>query len=72
MEDTTHAAARIVHEVIMAKTIEERFLMCAEMYEEAKEFASIGMPAGLSVEEQKLFIFRRIHGATPQEIVNKS
>jgi hypothetical protein len=72
MEDTTQAAARIVHEAIMAKTIEERFLMCAEMYEEAKEFARIGMPAGLSVEEQNLFIFRRIHGATPQEIVNKS
>jgi len=46
--------------------------MCAEMYEDAKEFARIGMPEGLSNEEQEVFIFRRIHGVTPAESVKRS
>jgi hypothetical protein len=54
----------------MSKTVEERILMCAQMYEEAKDFARIGMPEGLSTEEQEVFIFRRIHGVTPAESVN--
>ncbi|MEQ1646245.1 MAG: hypothetical protein ABL959_22525 [Pyrinomonadaceae bacterium] len=54
----------------MSKSIEERFLMCAGMYEDAKEFARIGMPKGLSTTEQEAFIFLRIHGMTPQELVN--
>jgi hypothetical protein len=54
----------------MSKSVEERILICAEMYEEAKEFARIGMPSGLSLEEQEIFIFKRIHGVTPAESVN--
>ena len=53
----------------MAKTTEERFLMCAQMYEDAKEFAKIGMPEGLSPEEREAFIFEKIHGAKPEEII---
>ncbi len=53
----------------MSKTVEERILMCAEMYEDAKEFAKIGMPQGLTPEEQRSFIFRRIHGLTPTECI---
>lgn len=56
----------------MSKTVEERFLMCAEMYEDAKEFARIGMPDGLSDEEEKYYVFRRIHGVTPQELVKNA
>ncbi len=70
MEDTTRENRQLVHDIIMSKTVEERFLMCAEMYEEAKEFARIGMPDGLSREEQEVFIFRRIHGVSPIESVN--
>lgn len=70
MEDTTPAARRLVHEIVMSRSVEERLLMCAELYEEAKEFARIGMPAGLSTEEQEIFIFQRIHGAPPIELVN--
>ena len=55
----------------MSKSIEERFLMCAEMYEDAKEFARVGMPEGMSTPEQEAFIFRRIHGMTPRELVNR-
>lgn len=72
MEDTTQAARELVHRIVMSKSIEERFLMCAEMYEDAKEFARVGMPDGLSTTEQEAFIFRRIHGMTPQELVNRN
>jgi hypothetical protein len=53
----------------MAKSVEERLLMCAQMYEEAKEFAKIGMPEGLSDEEREIYVFRRIHGVSPIESV---
>ena len=71
MEDTTQTARELVHRIVMSKSVEERFLMCAEMYEEAKQFARIGMPAGLSDDEQRAFVFRRIHGKSPFELVNK-
>lgn len=70
MEDTTRATRELVRGIVMSKSIEERFLMCAGMYEDAKEFARIGMPKGLSTTEQEAFIFLRIHGMTPQELVN--
>lgn len=69
MEDTTHAARQLAHEIVMSRSIEERLLMCAELYEEAKEFARIGMPPGLSIEQQEIFIFQRIHGAPPVDLV---
>ena len=70
MEDTTNESRQLVRDILMSKTVEERVLMCAELYEEAKEFAKIGMPEGLSTEEQGIFIFRRIHGVTPIESVS--
>ena len=55
----------------MSKSVSERVLMCAQMYEDAKHFARAGMPEGLSHAEQEAFIFRRIHGMTPQELVER-
>ena len=70
MEDTTQQIRQLVNDIVMSKTVEERFLMCAQMYEDAKEFAKIGMPEGLTDNEQEVFIFRRIHGMSPTEAVN--
>ena len=53
----------------MSKTAEERFMMCANMYETAKEFAKIGMPADISDEDEQAYIFKRLHGRSPQEII---
>lgn len=53
----------------MSKTVEERFLMCAEIYEEAKEFAKIGASNNLSDKEREIYIFTRIHGARPEELI---
>jgi hypothetical protein len=53
----------------MSKSVEERFLMCAELYEDAKELAKLGMPEGLSESEQEAFIIKRLHGVSAAELV---
>ena len=53
----------------MSKSPGERMSMCAQMYEDAKEFAKVGMPEGLSSTEKEIFIFERIHGAKPADLV---
>lgn len=68
MEDTSRQNRALVREILMSKTLEERFLMCAEMCDEAKEFAKVGMPQGLSLAEQEKLVFRRIHGRDPMSI----
>jgi hypothetical protein len=56
VEDTTEKSRKLVFDIVMSKTVEERFLMCAELYEEAKEFAKIGMPDGLSRLEEEGYV----------------
>ena len=69
MEDTTPDVKHVVRDIIMSKSVEERLLMCAQMYEDAKEFARIGMPEGLPEGDQEAFIFERIHGVSPVQSV---
>lgn len=69
MEDTARENRELVRNITMSKTVEERFLICAAMYEDAKELAKIGMPEGLSDEEQQAYVFKRLHGMYPVEIV---
>lgn len=69
MEDTTRESRRLVYDVVMSKSVEERFLMCAELYGDAKELAKVGMPEGLSESEQEAFIFKRLHGVSAAELV---
>ncbi len=69
MEDTTRESRKLIHDIVMSKTVEERFLMCAELYEDARELAKIGMPTGLSEPEQEAFIFKRLHGVSPAELI---
>lgn len=69
MEDTTAQNRQLMHEILMSKTVEERFLICAEMYEDAKKLAQIGMLAGLSDEEQKAYVFKKLHGVYPLDLV---
>jgi len=69
MEDTPRHIRELVYQTVMARTEEERFLMCAEMFETSKELAKIGMPEGLSSSEQDAYIFKRLHGAGPSEMI---
>ena len=69
MEDTSLENKRLVYDIVMSRSVGERFLMCAQMYEDAREFAKIGMPQDLSSFEQERYIFKRIHGCYPEESV---
>lgn len=69
MEDTSPENRKLVYDIVMSKTVAERFLMCAQMYEDAKKFARIGMPEGLSKTDQERYIFKRIHGHFPEDLV---
>src|SRR5690349_12955741 len=69
MEDTTRENRELVRSIIMSKSVEERFLMCATMHETGKAMARISMPAGLSGEEEKTYLFNRLHGADPEDFV---
>lgn len=69
MDDTSRQSRALVREIVMSKTVEDRFLMCAEMYEDAKEFAQIGAPENLSETERGLYVFAKIHGAKPEELI---
>lgn len=71
MEDTSTENRRLVHDIVMSRSAEERFLMCAEMYETAKELARIGMPRGLTAHEQEEYVFKRIHGISALEMAAK-
>ena len=62
MEDTPSEIRKLVHEIIMSRTEEERFLMCAQMFEDAKELAKINMPADLTPPQQTAYVYRRLHG----------
>lgn len=72
MEDTSRQNRALVRAIVMSKTVEERFLMCAQMYEDASGFAKIGMAEGLSSTEQHDFVFRRIHGRDPMSICQEN
>lgn len=71
MEDTTRENRRLVYDIVMSKTVEERFIMCAQMYEDAKAIARAALPPGLSCEEQEREIFKRIHGDYPEVVAAK-
>lgn len=62
MDDTSPEAKKAFRRIIAAKTEEDRILMCAEMYETAREFIISSMPEGLSANEQKQHIFERLYG----------
>jgi len=46
----------------MALPEEERFRRCGEMFALAKAFAEKRVPAGLSVQEKRNFVFRELYG----------
>ncbi len=62
MEDTTLEIKALVYRTVMDRSEEERFLMCAELFETAKRFAEERLPAGLPNGERKKRIFKEIYG----------
>lgn len=61
MEDTTFEVKQKFYEILMSRPEEERFLMCAEMYDSARVIALSNMPENLPENEQKQFIYKKIY-----------
>ena len=62
MEDTTPEIKTIYRRLLMSRTEEERFIMCAEMFETAREIAIASMPKNLSEADQKRYIYEQLYG----------
>ena len=62
MEDTPREIKQKFREIIMSKTEEERILMCAEMFDSAREIAVSTMPENLSQTEKQRYIYKKIYG----------
>jgi hypothetical protein len=69
MEDTSRESRELIRSIVMSKPVEERFLMCATMYEDAKELARVDVPDGLSYRQQEALVFKRLHRVSPAELV---
>ena len=52
----------MVREKIMARSGEERFLMGAQMFDSAREMIKASLPNGLSEQELRRLLFKRIYG----------
>jgi hypothetical protein len=62
VEDTPAEVRALVHRTVMKLSEEQRFLMCAEMFEMSKSFIAECLPDGLSADERKRAIFLKLYG----------
>ncbi len=62
MEDTTSEIKAVYRQILLSLTEEERFLMCAEMFDSARAIAFAAMPQDLSAADQKRYIYKRTYG----------
>jgi hypothetical protein len=68
MNDTSDEAAKIVSERYRSMTPEERWLAASSLYQTAREIIQSSLPSGLSVEERRLAIVKRLYqGELPEE-----
>ena len=62
MTDTRPEIDRIMHDKIMERSGEERFIMGAQMFDSALEMIKASLPKDLSEAEQRRLLFKRIYG----------
>ncbi len=62
MNDTTPEVERMVREMLMQRSGEERFLMGALMFDAAREMVIASLPQNLPPTEFKRRLFERIYG----------
>jgi hypothetical protein len=60
--DTPPEIVELVRRKLMARSGEERFLMGVRMFDAARDMVLASLPAGLSSEELKHQLFRRLYG----------
>jgi hypothetical protein len=62
MNDTSLEVERIVREMAMARSGEERLLMGAAMFDAARDMVMASLPENLPPVEFKLRLFERLYG----------
>lgn len=62
INDTSPEARIAFRKIIASKTEEERILMCAEMFDTAREFIISSMPENLSANDQKRYVYEKTYG----------
>ena len=72
MDDTSPEIKKLVNEMMMQRTGEERFVMGALMFDAAREMVIASLPKDLPPDEFKRRLFKRIYGATMESVVNGS
>jgi hypothetical protein len=62
MTDTSPEVDQLAGEKITARSGEERFIIGAQMFDNAREMVKASLPRGLSQSEQRRLLFKRIYG----------
>jgi hypothetical protein len=62
MNDTSAAIAAVVLDRYRSMTPEERCLAASSLFETARRIVESSLPSGLSREQQRLAIMRRLYG----------
>ena len=62
MTDTAPEIERMMRDMIMTRSSEERLVMGAQMFEIAGEMVKASLPPGLSAAERRRQLFKRLYG----------
>lgn len=69
MNDTPPAVRKLWHELLMARSPEERFLMGSRMFSSARTMVLASLPPDLPPDELRRQLFRRFYGDMPKHLV---
>lgn len=73
MDDTSPEVKEILHEMLMARSVEERFMMGVQMFNMAREIIIATLPKDLPPLEFKRRLFARTYGfPLPEEALLQS
>jgi len=69
MDDTSPEIEKRLHEMIMSRSGEERFMMGVQSFDAAREIVLASLPKDLPPDELKRRLFERIYGAPMENFV---
>jgi hypothetical protein len=69
MSDTPPEIEKMVREMLMKRSGEERVMMGARMFDAAREVVMASLPKDLLPEEFKRRLFERIYGASMEDVL---
>jgi hypothetical protein len=63
MNDTSAEVSKIVDDHHLAMTPAERWLVASSLFESARRIVESSLPSGLTMEERRLAVVRRLYGS---------